>query len=185
MLTDYTNKDISREYQVAWMRTTVSKSQRQHLSELHPARLYVQAGNPECKDRISGREVRRSAPHLPATAAIRDPAATARRHLDQSAIPAVIGGLYTRWFNPWALIVGWAAGIVSGTWMAATTHFDSAIFPFVAGGIIVPGYAALYALTINFGVSVILSWLLNPIGATQGSDETRAADYRFASTSAS
>jgi solute:Na+ symporter, SSS family len=100
-------------------------------------------------------------------------------------IPAVIAGLYTRWFNPWALIVGWAAGIVSGTWMAATTHFQSAIFPFVAGGFTVPGYAALYALTINFGVSIILSWLLNPIGATHGSDETRAADYRFASTSAS
>ena len=25
-------------------------------------------------------------------------------------IPAVIIGLYTRWFNPWALIVGWGAG---------------------------------------------------------------------------
>ena len=61
----------------------------------------------------------------------------------------------------------------------------AAIFPFVAGGFTVPGYAALYALTINFGVSIILSWLLNPIGATHGSDETRAADYRFASTSAS
>jgi hypothetical protein len=35
-------------------------------------------------------------------------------------------------------------------------HFESAIFPFVAGGFTVPGYAALYALTINFGVSVIL-----------------------------
>jgi solute:Na+ symporter, SSS family len=100
-------------------------------------------------------------------------------------IPAVIAGLYTRWFNPWALIVGWAAGIVFGTWMAATTYFQSAIFPFVAGGFTIPGYAALYALTINFGVSIILSWLLNPIGATHGSDETRAADYRFASASAS
>jgi Na+/proline symporter len=29
-------------------------------------------------------------------------------------IPSVIVGLYTRWLNPWALIIGWAAGLVSG-----------------------------------------------------------------------
>jgi SSS family solute:Na+ symporter len=27
-------------------------------------------------------------------------------------IPAVIVGLYTRWFNPWALLAGWACGHV-------------------------------------------------------------------------
>ena len=95
-------------------------------------------------------------------------------------IPAVIAGLYTRWLNPWALIVGWAAGLVSGTWMVATTHFQSAIFPFVVGGLTVPGYAALYALAINFGVSIVLSWLLIPIRATHGKDETCPADYQFA-----
>jgi len=100
-------------------------------------------------------------------------------------IPAVIAGLYTRWFNPWALIVGWATGLISGTWMVATTNFQSAIFPFAFGTLTLPGYAALYALAINFAVSIVLSWLLNPIRATHGTDETSAADYRFASATTS
>ena len=65
-------------------------------------------------------------------------------------IPAVILGLYTRWLNPWALIIGWAAGLISGTWMAASLGFQSAVFPLVVDGLTVPGYAALYALAINF-----------------------------------
>src|SRR5580693_5191678 len=43
-------------------------------------------------------------------------------------IPAVILGLYTRWFNPWALVGGWAAGLAVGTAMAASTGFQSATF---------------------------------------------------------
>jgi SSS family solute:Na+ symporter len=94
-------------------------------------------------------------------------------------IPAVIGGLYTRWFNPWALIVGWATGIASGTWMAATTNFQSAVFPLVIGGLGVPAYAALYALAVNVALSILLSALFNRIRATLGADETAEADYRF------
>ena len=29
-------------------------------------------------------------------------------------LPAVLIGLYTRWFNPWALLVGWAVGTATG-----------------------------------------------------------------------
>lgn len=94
-------------------------------------------------------------------------------------IPAVIGGLYTRWFNPWALIIGWAAGLVSGTAMVATTGFQSAVFPLSAGSLTIPGYAALYALVINVALSVLLSLLLNPIRPTRGTDETGAGDYSF------
>lgn len=93
-------------------------------------------------------------------------------------IPAVIVGLYTRWLNPWALIVGWAAGLTTGTWMAASLSFQSAIFPLAVDGFTVPGYAALYALAINFAVSIVLSLLFNQILATRGTDLTSAADYR-------
>ena len=93
-------------------------------------------------------------------------------------IPAVIVGLYTRWLNPWALIIGWAAGLVAGTWMAASLSFQSAVFPLAVDGFTVPGYAALYALVINFAVSIVLSLLFNPIQATRGTDQTSAADYR-------
>jgi SSS family solute:Na+ symporter len=94
-------------------------------------------------------------------------------------IPAVIVGLYTRWLNPWALIIGWAAGLIAGTWMAASLSFQSAVFPLAVDGFTVPGYAALYALGINFTVSIVLSFLLNPIRAARGTDQTLAADYRF------
>jgi SSS family solute:Na+ symporter len=94
-------------------------------------------------------------------------------------IPAVIVGLYTRWLNPWALIIGWAAGLIAGTWMAASLSFQSAVFPLAVDGFTVPGYAALYALGINFAVSIVLSFLLNPIRAARGTDQTSAADYRF------
>ena len=94
-------------------------------------------------------------------------------------IPAVILGLYTRWLNPWALIIGWAAGLISGTWMAASLGFQSAVFPLVVDGLTVPGYAALYALAVNFAVSIVLSFLLNPVRVTLGTDQTSAADYRL------
>ena len=29
--------------------------------------------------------------------------------------PAMIFGLYTRWFSGWALLIGWAAGMIVGT----------------------------------------------------------------------
>jgi SSS family solute:Na+ symporter len=94
-------------------------------------------------------------------------------------IPSVIVGLYTRWLNPWALIIGWAAGLVSGTWMVASNGFQSAVFPLAIDGLTIPGYAALYALAINFAVSIVLSLLLNPVRMTRGTDRTSAADYCF------
>ena len=38
-------------------------------------------------------------------------------------LPAVIFGLYTRWLNSWALLIGWAVGMVAGTAMAASHQF--------------------------------------------------------------
>jgi SSS family solute:Na+ symporter len=94
-------------------------------------------------------------------------------------IPAVILGLYTRWFNPWALVGGWAAGLAVGTAMAGSTGFQSAVFPLALDGLTVPGYAALYALIVNFAVAIVLSAVLNPIGATRGTDQTAPADYHY------
>ena len=94
-------------------------------------------------------------------------------------IPAVIVGLYTRWLNPWALLVGWAMGLGVGTWMAGTTGFQSAIFPLQIDGFTAPGYAALYALALNFAVSLVLSPIFNRLRSTLGTDETVPHDYHF------
>ena len=44
-------------------------------------------------------------------------------------LPAVILGLYTRLLNSKALLVGWACGIASGTWMAGTLNFTGVVYP--------------------------------------------------------
>jgi SSS family solute:Na+ symporter len=94
-------------------------------------------------------------------------------------IPSVIVGLYTRWLNPWALLIGWAAGLICGTWMAGTTGFQSATFPLQLEGLTIPGYAALYALALNFALCLVLSPIFNRMVATIGTDETAPTDYRL------
>ncbi|MEA2905308.1 MAG: solute:Na+ symporter, family [Alphaproteobacteria bacterium] len=96
-------------------------------------------------------------------------------------IPAVIVGLYTRWFHPWALLIGWAAGLLTGTWMAGTTGFQSATFALQVDGLTVPGYAALYALALNFGISIVLSVIFNQFRSIKGADETAPTDYQLSS----
>src|SRR5471030_1617922 len=39
-------------------------------------------------------------------------------------LPAVMLGAYTRWFNDWALLLGWAVGAFAGTAMAISAHLD-------------------------------------------------------------
>ena len=63
--------------------------------------------------------------------------------------------------------------------MAASLHFQSAVFPLAIDGLTVPGYAALYALGINFAVDVVLSMVLNRIATARGADETDASDYHY------
>jgi SSS family solute:Na+ symporter len=94
-------------------------------------------------------------------------------------IPSVIVGLYTRWFNAWALLIGWATGIAVGTGMAAAEHFQSAVFPLSVGGFTVPAYAAVYALAANFVVAALLTPVLKPFAA--GSDKTADSDYHYES----
>ncbi|MDE2013322.1 MAG: sodium:solute symporter [Alphaproteobacteria bacterium] len=89
-------------------------------------------------------------------------------------LPAVLIGLYTRWLNPWALLIGWAAGIGTGTAMAYAVGFK-AIYALHLFGITIPCYAALATLILNIAVSVILSAVFNLAG--RGADATQAADY--------
>jgi SSS family solute:Na+ symporter len=91
-------------------------------------------------------------------------------------LPAVLIGLYTRWLNPWALLAGWAVGIASGTWMAATLDFAKSIYALHIFGWTIPCYAALSSLILNIVVSVVLSGLLNAMTHTRV-DETMAEDY--------
>ena len=67
--------------------------------------------------------------------------------------PAIVAGLYTRWFHRWALLIGWAAAMVYGTiqaWRVPTpgvpeSHWGGSSAP-VFGHVI---YIAIAAFVLN------------------------------------
>ena len=92
-------------------------------------------------------------------------------------LPAVMLGTYTRWFNSWALLVGWAAGTIAGTAMAIATQLKPT-FPLALGGHTFPGYTAFYTLVLNLVVAIVLTPLFNMLSTGRESvDETVATDY--------
>jgi len=92
-------------------------------------------------------------------------------------LPAVMLGAYTRWFNSWALVVGWAVGMLAGTGMAVATNLTPT-FPLVLGGYTLPGYTAVYTVALNLGVTMLLTPVLNRMAGQHGAlDETVATDY--------
>jgi SSS family solute:Na+ symporter len=92
-------------------------------------------------------------------------------------LPAVMLGAYTRWFNSWALLIGWAAGTFAGTAMAVASNL-STTFPLKVGEYTFPGYSAFYTIILNLLLVVILTPLLNALGVRRAPlDETAAADY--------
>jgi SSS family solute:Na+ symporter len=91
-------------------------------------------------------------------------------------MPAVILGLYTRLFNGWALLIGWAVGLVLGTSMAAAVNF-APVYPLHILGTTVPCYIALAALVVNLALSVVLSLFLNAVWSDRHKDVTVTGDY--------
>ena len=92
-------------------------------------------------------------------------------------LPAVMLGVYTRWFNDWALLVGWAAGMIAGTAMAIAVNLTPT-FPLMLGGYTFPGYTALYTVILNLVVAIVLTPVLNAMGGRRlPLDATAAADY--------
>jgi SSS family solute:Na+ symporter len=96
--------------------------------------------------------------------------------------PAVVIGAFTRWMNPWALLLGWAAGMTSGTAMAAALGLKSSVFPLHVGGQVYAMYAALPALFLNLAVAVALTAALRVAGLDghpriSGSDATAPEAY--------
>jgi SSS family solute:Na+ symporter len=90
-------------------------------------------------------------------------------------LPAVLVGLYTRWFNEWALLIGWAVGTVAGTAMAASVNF-AATYTLHIGGFTFPSYIALSTLVLNLIVAAVATPLFDMMGQ-KSADETLASDY--------
>ncbi|WP_327353525.1 monocarboxylate uptake permease MctP [Streptomyces sp. NBC_01304] len=95
--------------------------------------------------------------------------------------PALVGGLFTRWFHRWALLAGWAVGMVYGTlaaWGVASPtqkHFGGSSKEIPGIGEI--GYIGLTAFVLNVVVTVVLTFVLKAVKAPDGIDETSPSDY--------
>ena len=92
-------------------------------------------------------------------------------------LPPVMLGAYTRWFNSWALLAGWAVGTFTGTAMAIATQLTTT-FPLVIGGHTFPGYTAVYTVVLNLVVAIVLTPVFNLMSSRREViDETVASDY--------
>jgi solute:Na+ symporter, SSS family len=96
-------------------------------------------------------------------------------------MPALVGGLFTRWFHRWALLAGWVVGMAYGTLAAfgvaspKQKHFGGSAKEIPGLGEI--GYIGLTAFVMNVVVTVVLTFVLNAVQAPTGIDETSPADY--------
>ncbi|MFF3403236.1 monocarboxylate uptake permease MctP [Streptomyces sp. NPDC002659] len=95
--------------------------------------------------------------------------------------PSLVGGLFTRWFHRWALLAGWAAGMIYGTAAAygvaspTQKHFGGSSAEIPGFGEI--GYIGLTAFVLNVVVTVVLTFVLRAVKAPEGVDETSPSDY--------
>jgi SSS family solute:Na+ symporter len=93
--------------------------------------------------------------------------------------PMLIGGLFTRWFHRWALLTGWAAGMIYGTIAAynvatPTTSHWAGSSDIVFGHSI---YIGLSAVIINLVIAVVLTLILKATRVPEGADETLPHQY--------
>ena len=95
--------------------------------------------------------------------------------------PAIVVGLYTGWFHRWALLCGWAAGMIYGTWTAygvsspAQAHFGGPLADFP--GTHTKFYIAAVAFGINLIVTIVLTVVFRAAKLDPGVDETRWSDF--------
>lgn len=92
-------------------------------------------------------------------------------------LPAIVLGLYTRKLDHRALLLGWAVGIVLGTWMAASLKLASSVYAIHVFGFAIPGYAAIWSLAVNLIVAVLASVLFRLLGMKPSVDRTRPGDF--------
>ena len=97
--------------------------------------------------------------------------------------PAIVVGLYSRWFHRWALLAGWAVGMVYGTLVAygnpkigqPGSHFGSPLNEFPLTETLV--YIGFTTLVLNLVVAVLGTLILRAMSVSEGTDATSPEDY--------
>jgi solute:Na+ symporter, SSS family len=90
--------------------------------------------------------------------------------------PAFVLGLWTRWFHPKALLLGWAFGLIASCAMAYSSGF-APNFTLRAFGASLTGFIALYGLVLNLLISTFATLLLRAARLHAGVDRTSAGDF--------
>ncbi len=93
--------------------------------------------------------------------------------------PMLVGGLFTRWFDRWALLTGWLAGMAFGT-VAAYNSASPTASHWASSSDIELGhtiYIGFSAVLINVIIAVILTVILRAAKVPQGADETLPHQY--------
>jgi len=101
-------------------------------------------------------------------------------------LPAVVLGLYTRWYHRWALVAGWVVGMGLSIYMLWVTpsktaaHFGSASFAFKTWGFDTKMtiWTGIVGLIANLIVATAFTFALGRL--PRGRDETTPADYEMA-----
>jgi SSS family solute:Na+ symporter len=100
--------------------------------------------------------------------------------------PSVVLGVFAQPrslvpLNPWALLVGWAAGMACGTGMVWSMGLKSSVYPLHLPGLLGGGtyamYAAVPALLLNLAVSIGLTTVLRAAKVGEGTDVTSPDAY--------
>ncbi|HXT05660.1 MAG TPA: sodium:solute symporter family protein [Roseiarcus sp.] len=96
--------------------------------------------------------------------------------------PALVFGLFTRWFSGWALFLGWLAGIGVGTALSWTPKawvpvhklaWDVPWLGHIDSGLGFASYNGLTSLLLNVVVAALFSLVLR----SKAADQTRPEDY--------
>ncbi len=93
--------------------------------------------------------------------------------------PMLIGGLFTRWFDRYALLLGWLAGMAFGT-IAAYKSASPTVSHWASSSDIEFGhtvYIGLSAVIINLVIAVVLTAVFRAARVPQGTDETLPHQY--------
>jgi SSS family solute:Na+ symporter len=87
--------------------------------------------------------------------------------------PAIVLGLFTRWFRSGGLLAGWATGMALGTALSASVGMKPVFVLPGIGGV----YIGLIALAANLAVAALVTAIANARGAARTGDVTQAGDY--------
>jgi SSS family solute:Na+ symporter len=91
-------------------------------------------------------------------------------------LPAVFLGIYTSWFHRWALLLGWGAGMVVGTWMVIGQNFVP-FYPLSFGSFSITVYTGLVALVVNLLLTITLTFILRKIIGRAALDMLNTTDF--------